>query len=157
MEPDDTGCVSAQCQLSAGNNAGIRSYHHHAHRWRAHWSQPYHCEVLALSQLAMWGGKKEWGVQGKGISKILHVLPIWGAYWMAKPQTFIPLWCCYISFLSPSPLPPSSTNLTELSKAVCLLAAVCQEVSYWDQQEPLQLQLLWCWRLLNQKTLSCCN
>ena len=83
------------------------------------------------SVTTMWGRRKEWGVQGKGISKILHVLPTYirsllnGKTTNFHPtmmvQYFLPL-SLPPSLLSPlptfPPLPPSSTNLTELFKMV---------------------------------------
>ena len=117
------------------------------------------------SVTTMWGGKKEWGVQGEGICKILHVLPSYTKSLLNGKTTNFHSAMMVLYFL-PSSLPPSLLFTLFLPAPPILLSflrqyifwlplapQICQEVSYWDLLEPLQLQLLGCWMLLNQKTL----
>ena len=117
VEADDSGCVSTERQLSTGSHVGIHSLYRHTDWRRPHGNQLYCCGLCCHNHVRREGGGagREGGGRGreKG-GRILHILML---------HVYV-----YLSH-SPPHLPPSlyfssSTNLTELAKAVRLLAAL---------------------------------
>ena len=115
-------------------------------------------EISLKPAILLWGlqsqGKREWGVRNSWDSACATYKQ---ELMSSKLNFHAALW--YISLLSPSPLfslyLPAPPILLSYSKQYIfwlpLAPQICQEVSYWDLLEPLQLQLLGCWMLYSTR------